>query len=99
MKQTSFGLMQSMHTPDGMVVAEHLIFEREGRFHEHQLYETFVTLSGSGKVCVDDQIFEVGPGDRVTIPPGSEHKMIPDLNGTPLEGLLWYHQQPGRQFP
>jgi len=99
MKTTSFGHMQSLLSAQGEVVAEHLIFEREGRFHHHDTYETFVTLKGHGAVCVDESIFEVGPGDRVTIPPGSQHKMIPHSLQEPLEGLLWYHETAGQQFP
>lgn len=39
--------------------------------------ETYVYESGMGKILLDDQISEFGPGTRVIIPPGTPHAVKP----------------------
>lgn len=43
--------------------------------HEHR-DEVWTFLSGSGKVLIDGQISEVGPGDVISIPAGSKHTVF-----------------------
>lgn len=74
---------------------EYLKFTSNGRDHRHAEYEYFFVLRGTGEVYVGDQIFQVQPGDMVTIPPNASHWMEP-TPGEELEGLLWYHQTPVR---
>lgn len=90
MRETSFGKMNVLFKENEKPVIEHLIFEDEGRAHKHREYETFVTLSGTGKVYSGEHIFEVKPGSIVTIPPRTIHWMAP-TPGTVLTGFLWYH--------
>ena len=88
--KTSFGEMDIILKADGKPQVEHLIFEREGRPHRHASFESFFVLKGTGKVYIDEEVFNVKPGSQVVIPPNSVHWMAPSEN-TFLEGLLWYH--------
>ena len=97
MKATSFGHLEILIEDNGNSVAEYLIFENEGRFHMHNIYECLTVIKGVGEVFVADQTFKVGPGDRVIIPPNTKHKMVPS-KGDKLEGLLWYHKDKGQTF-
>ncbi len=96
MKQTSFGQMDQILTLNNQVTSEYLVFEKEGRKHKHLEYESFVVLSGEGQVICGDQSYDVLPGDIVTIPPKTDHWMIPS-KGKVLTGLLWYHSQVGNR--
>lgn len=95
MAQTSFGtleiLLRQQHDGKSRPLIEHLVFEKPGRSHKHQNYETFVVLNGSGRVYAGDEVFEVQPGSLVTIDPGTSHWMEPEA-GERLEGFLWYHE-------
>lgn len=70
---------------------EYLVFEKEGRPHQHPDYESFFVFSGHGQVISGEQTFQVAPGSLVTIPPKTSHWMIPN-EGESLVGFLWYHQ-------
>lgn len=44
--------------------------------HYHKLSEEFYfILEGSGKMEVDGEVSEVGPGDAILIPPGAWHQI------------------------
>ncbi len=96
MKETSFGKMEHILKLDKKVVAEYLIFEKEGRAHKHLEYESFAVLSGNGQVVCGEEVFDVAPGDIITIPPKTEHRMIPK-SGFLMTGLLWYHELAGER--
>ena len=92
MRETSFGKMQALLMSEEKAPRiEHLIFEKEGRPHRHNEFETFVVLSGEGLVIHGKNEVPVRPGSLVTIPPKALHWMKP-ANGQILEGFLWYHE-------
>ena len=103
MRKTSFGEVEIILKQAGKPQAEFLRFTSEGRSHKHEEYESFFVLAGEGKVYSGGDVFEVSPGDLVTIPPGAAHWMAPKVDTTasdnsqtpeqPLEGLLWYHTE------
>lgn len=97
MRETSFGKMDILLKDKNRPKAEYLIFEKDGRKHKHLEYESFVVLSGFGKVYSGENVFEVQPGDIVTIPPKTPHWMEP-LSEEPMKGLLWYHESPSQLF-
>ena len=97
MRTTSFGEMTILKEKEGEPEVEFLVFEKEGRPHAHEYYESFVVTAGSGVIRSGKQSFKVGEGDIVTIPPKTAHWMIPD-HGQRLEGLLWYHQTPTQLY-
>ena len=90
MREVSFGKLDILLRKDKRPHIEYLLFEREGRKHIHKEYESFFVISGSGKVISGDVIYEVAEGSLVTIPPNTDHWMIP-AEGQVLEGFLWYH--------
>lgn len=93
MKDTSFGKMAVILEDGGKPRIEHLVFEREGRPHKHLMFETFYVLSGSGTVVIGNERISVEQGDLVSIPPKTNHWMVPD--GT-MTGFLWYHDEKAR---
>ncbi len=82
--------MEKIFVKNQKPVIEHLIFEKEGRAHQHAEFESFFVLCGSGQVIYGDTTIEVSEGDLVTIPPRTLHRMIP-AEYTIMEGFLWYH--------
>lgn len=91
MRETSFGFMDIILKRDKKISAEYLVFEKEGRSHKHPYFESFFVFEGFGQVVVGEESFNVEPGSLVTIPPNTQHWMIPK-NGK-MTGLLWYHDQ------
>lgn len=54
-------------------------FDESGSFHAHDEWEIAVCLAGVGFVEIDDGSRETaGPGRIFVIPPGREHRMVPD---------------------
>lgn len=96
MAQTSFGtldiLLRGKQNGRTKPLIEHLVFESEGRAHKHNEFETFVVLSGEGRVFIDETFVSVRPGSCVSIKPGQKHWMEPN-EGQKLEGFLWYHAE------
>ncbi|MEM7049899.1 MAG: class I tRNA ligase family protein [Acidobacteriota bacterium] len=45
------------------------------RAHKHQEHESFVIVQGRGRMRVDDQSREVGPGDVILMEPFAEHEL------------------------
>jgi hypothetical protein len=56
---------------------------------------TFIVLDGFGTIVSGDIYHQVKPGDVVTIPPQTDHWMIPNPDHR-LTGILWYHTSPTR---
>ena len=55
--------------------------------HYHpQTEEIYYILEGTGRITVDGQTSEVGPGDAIAIPPGAVHTIRATSN-TPLKFL------------
>jgi mannose-6-phosphate isomerase-like protein (cupin superfamily) len=42
----------------------------------HNTEEIYYILRGSGRMHVDEEICEVGPGDAIAIPPGARHQIV-----------------------
>ena len=42
-------------------------------YHEQKEDEIYYVLSGRGRMTIDDQPFDVGPGDAILTRPGSSH--------------------------
>ncbi len=91
MKETSFGKMKVILEDNGNPKIEHLVFEKEGRPHRHTEYESFFVISGEGVVVNGKNKISVKPGDLTTIPPKTNHWMIPG-GSEPLVGFIWYHE-------
>ena len=55
--------------------------------HYHpQAEEIYYLLEGRGRMQIEDQIREVGPGDAIAIPPGQRHQ-ITTISKEPLRFL------------
>lgn len=91
MGKTSFGSLQPIFKIDSKINIEYLIFEKEGRAHQHNEYESFFVTAGQGIIVNGEERVSVKPGDLVLVNPNTDHWMIPEGN-TPLEGFLWHHQ-------
>jgi mannose-6-phosphate isomerase-like protein (cupin superfamily) len=62
--------------------------------HRHRVAEEiYVVLSGSGRIKVDDERFELGPLDAVRVAPGSARELAADDDG--LEVLAFGLHSPG----
>lgn len=93
MKQiTSFGSLEPLIVKNEIIISEYLTFEKEGRAHNHPIWEICYVTSGSGFIVNGDQKIGVKTGDTIKIPPHTDHWMIPDEIG--LEILIVYTQQP-----
>lgn len=44
--------------------------------HSHENEEAFFVVSGNGRVQVDDETVEVGPGSLVLVPPNTLHRLF-----------------------
>jgi len=49
---------------------------KEIEAHVDPMEEIYFVLTGSGKMCVDDDSRQVGPGDATWIPAGSSHSLL-----------------------
>lgn len=94
MNKTSFGTLEILKKQNNHILCEYLVFEKEGRGHKHKNHESFLVTKGEGEIFVEETSFKVSPGSLVTIPPNSSHWMKPTSPGSPLEGLLFYHDNP-----
>jgi mannose-6-phosphate isomerase-like protein (cupin superfamily)/quinol monooxygenase YgiN len=66
----------------------------QGWAHRHRVAEEiYVVLSGSGRIKVDDERFELGPLDAVRVAPGSARELAADDDG--LEVLAFGLHSPG----
>ncbi|MDD0851733.1 cupin domain-containing protein [Halobacteriovorax sp. GB3] len=89
MKDTSFGRMRTLDLNADLYKLEHLIFEREGRFHSHLEDEYVYVLSGQGVIETPKENMELLSGMIQKIPAKTAHRMIPE-SGKSLECLIWY---------
>ena len=72
-RKTSFGYIEILSEKP---LVERMIFNKEGRAHTHQDIEYCEILSGSGRI-IGANTENVIKGDKVSIPSGTEHYMIP----------------------
>jgi mannose-6-phosphate isomerase-like protein (cupin superfamily) len=55
--------------------------------HRHPITEEiYYILEGQGRMCVGEEVREVGPGDAIAIPPGACHQ-ITNIGSTTLKFL------------
>lgn len=72
-------IREFMHPDDGLCAAQSLAEARVPAgtrtvLHRHHRTEEFYhLLAGSGRMVLDDERFDVGPGDTVSIAPGRAH--------------------------
>jgi mannose-6-phosphate isomerase-like protein (cupin superfamily) len=62
--------------------------------HEQHEDEVYYVLSGRGRMTIDGETFDVGPGDAVLTRPGSTHALEQD-GSEDLVILIVYPQGPG----
>ena len=76
--ETFFGSLNPLLRQDGEVVTELAIFHKEGKDHSHEKWEICYVLEGRG-IIIENQIkHRVSPGSVVSIPPNTDHWMIPE---------------------
>lgn len=85
-KETSFGLMEILNENP---LVERMTFEREGKSHTHNQTEYCYVLEGSGRI-VGANREDVAEGDLVSIPPQTDHYMIPSQS--PFKLLIFYEE-------
>ena len=61
-----------------------------GKHCHEKVEETFYFTSGSAKMVVEEELFEIKPGDAFRIEPGECHNIINDTEG-PVEGIVIKH--------
>ena len=86
-KITSFGTMETILERDGKIVSELMFFKKEGRGHSHKEWEHCFITEGKGVIVAGDKKIEVKKGAVCSIPPNTNHRMIPKPS---LEILLVY---------
>ena len=60
----------------GFLAIASLAPDKEIEAHADPMEEIYFVLTGSGKMCVDDDSRQVGPGDATWIPAGSSHSLL-----------------------
>ena len=60
----------------GFLAIARLPAGKEIETHIDPMEEIYFIVSGSGKMCVEDDARQVGPGDAVWIPKGSSHSLL-----------------------
>lgn len=58
-------------------IVERLGFERNGRAHQHDMWEHCRVVDGSGIIVVGEERVAVQAGDTCQIPPHTDHWMEP----------------------
>lgn len=84
-------------TKDGSTIREYLHTERQSlaeasleagqstqRHYHAASEEIYLILEGSGRLEVDGDVSEVGPGDAILIPPGAGHELTAGRDGVRL---------------
>ena len=67
---------------------------RQGWAHRHMVAEEiYVAVSGSGRIKVDDELFELRPRDAVRVAPASARELEAGADG--LEVLAFGSHSPG----
>jgi mannose-6-phosphate isomerase-like protein (cupin superfamily) len=83
-------------TQGGVMVLDHAYagFSTGPDYHRHEnADEFFYIISGTGTSVIDDEEYEIGPGDVIFIPHGVNHIMSVSEDG-PME-LLFFFDRPG----
>lgn len=96
-KKTSFGLMSRYDAGSDMMGGfELMLFQRQGKPHQHCAEELALCVEGHGEVLVSSlkspkefERIEVGMGDTVSIPANCPHYMIP-ADGETLGMVILY---------
>lgn len=96
-RTTSFGQMTTATDLEGMILWEQLIFEREGRGHEHDLWENCWVKNGCGWIMIGEEKVYVTRGQWCHIPPQTNHWMIPEKPG--FEIVLHYSKKRSSKLP
>ena len=62
---------------DGYVVGTSDLFANGGAVpeHDHETEETYLIISGSGVMSVDDESFQVKAGDAIYVKPWQKHSL------------------------
>ena len=81
-------------TKDGSAIREYLHTERQSlaeaslgpegattRHYHGRSEEIYLLLEGSGRMELDGEEREVGPGDAILIPPGAWHRIVAGASG------------------
>ena len=76
-RTTSFGTIQTLLEKNGKIIAEYLVFEKEGRGHSHDQWETCYITAGKGIIYSGEKEIKVAEGDVCKIPPHTNHWMKP----------------------
>ena len=87
--------METWLEQEDRLLCEHLLFEREGRAHTHDVWEHCFVHEGAGTIRIGDQSIELHSGQWCSIPPREAHWMIP--LATPFSLTLTYSDEP-QQF-
>ena len=74
---TKFGSLQPVYKVHGVLIAEIARFEKKGRDHKHDRWETCYVTNGTGIIMVEGKPRPVTPGDVLKIAPQNDHHMIP----------------------
>jgi len=56
----------------------------------HGIEETFVVQAGALRFLLGDEVRDLGPGDRVSVPPGMRHGFA-NVSGAPVKLLVSFH--------
>ncbi len=60
----------------------------ETDFHSHDHYEFYLFLDGNVTYYIEEQIYELMPGDLLIIPPGTMHRPMVKCNGAVYERIV-----------
>ena len=91
-RTTSFGSMETLLVKEGKIISEYLIFEKSGRSHLHDEWETCHVIAGKGIIVNGEESVEVTQGSMCKIPPNTAHWMVPNPY---MEIVLVYSQKEG----
>jgi quercetin dioxygenase-like cupin family protein len=56
--------------------------------HRHDHLDVFTVLAGGGRFRIDDEAFDVGPGDAVVVPIGALHQLEAGPDGTTIVATM-----------
>jgi len=65
----------------GFLAIANLAPGKEIEAHVDPMEEIYFVLAGSGKMHVDEDNHQVGPGDATWIPPGASHRLLNNCEG------------------
>lgn len=93
-------IIRKYTAPDKQLEINHMILngrtsEKEGEFmSETKIHFMTFVIRGNGKMYVGDEIFEVGRGDCIDIPPGTRFAAKGyDFEYITVENPAWYPDQ------